>query len=228
MLTTPGQIVGWHHSQRYPPVFIVSSCVRVIPVDVVLTLDHSNLTSMLECRRLLLVFGSSILHNKMSLTSADLNALNDDLHIIVGGTGQPPDYTRDRVALTPILDRLNTDGWIVESWQTQASIQQKDAPNTLTWQTTPLGGVLQLRRSYRISITREPDHQALVEARGEVRTGENTYLRVVSEVRQVEVGAEVTRFDRRTTDDAVTAIALQCRPSFARGARPIGREEDLT
>ena len=63
------------------------------------------------------------------------------------------DYTASIQAIQPVIDELGKKGWVF----------------------TTDGDSCSFHRQYKILITRTAEHQEVVEKRGEVRKGENTY-----------------------------------------------------
>lgn len=163
----------------------------------------------------------------MTLTQTDKDALNIELHTIRSQVDSPPDYLESKAALQPVLDALALDGWFVEAWSTVEEYTKRKAlnPNVLAWETTSIGGVLRMRRRFRVTVTRTPEHQALVEARREVAKGDNTYSKSVGESRMAVVGGALPRFEKRTTSNAIETVAGMLKATQDWGKRPEGWKE---
>ena len=129
------------------------------------------------------------------------------------------DYIVDHNALQPILDRIRLGGWVVEGWT------QQGGPSIRNWWDA---GLIQLRRSYRVRITRTPEHQALVEKRREVAAGDNTYLTVKTEFVRRSLNARGGPGRSEVVGNIIEALALAVLHPDIQRPRPTAREGDLT
>ena len=73
---------------------------------------------------------------------------------VMGGTGTVPDRLSTDADLQPVIDEIAKEGWVVS---------EPSRDNFLA------------KHAYVVRVTRSPEHQALVEGRGEVAVGDNTY-----------------------------------------------------
>ena len=92
----------------------------------------------------------------MPLDEADVKIeINERLdREVMKGTGTVPDRLSTDADLQPVIDEIAKAGWVVSE---------------------PSRGEFLAQHRYVVSVTRSPEHQALVEGRGEVPVGENTY-----------------------------------------------------
>ena len=94
------------------------------------------------------VFAASISNQTSAEFKAGINqSLNEKM------TTVSTDYTANIVAMQPIITKLEGKGWVF----------------------TTDGRNCAFERKYKVLITRTPEHQAVVEKRGEVSKGDNTY-----------------------------------------------------
>lgn len=156
----------------------------------------------------------------MSLQQSTKDAINRELHqAVLGDTSATKNYLRDSRAMQPVLDRILQDGWIVEAWTDRSGGRVAD------WSTAAF---VQLRRSYRVRVTRTPEHQALVVRRQEVAPGDDTYISIRTELSQASLSTRPSRSFSEVVDTIVEAMALAVLMPEVRKARPADREGDLT
>lgn len=157
------------------------------------------------------------------MTRARLNELIDIR--IMGGTGvNPPDYVASRQAFQPVVDKLKSDhNWALRLWVDRVFGTSTNQPSQST--------VASFHRSYVVRITREAAHQSLVEARGEVSAGENTYERVVTQVSAARLLGAIKEDENDLTplllDSAPKVGAAAALLAIKRGFRPATRLRDL-
>ena len=146
----------------------------------------------------------------------DLAAAKNEINFrldreIMGGVDAVPDRLRNEDAFKPILDEVAKEGWALSE---------------------TLPGEFRISRAYVLRVTRSSEHQKLVEDRGEVAAGNNTYdhphstqfpisktFRYASEEGVPDSGLEIT--------DALMAQALICLAANSTGPRPVDRVRDL-
>lgn len=133
-----------------------------------------------------------------------------------GGTGvNPPDYCADAAAMRGAVEALKERGWALAV----------DAPGRWQQATKFL-----LRRGWVEVRTRTPEHQALVERRGEVKPGENTYETTVRQEIHSEIGGAWREREQDAglvLDSPLLALAPAMVLAGRRGERP-GRLRDIT
>ncbi len=130
---------------------------------------------------------------------------------IMGGTDVVPDRLKNTGSFRVILDEVAKEGWIVSE---------------------PRPGEFRIRRAYVLRVTRSAEHQKLVERRGEVAVGDNTYEHPHSEQYPI---SETFRYGEVEGDplsgleitDSIMARALICLAANGSGPRLADRVRDL-
>ena len=130
---------------------------------------------------------------------------------IMSGTDIVPDRLKNEGSFKPILDEVAKEGWILS-------------------ETSP--GEFRIARAYVLRVSRSAEHQKLVEDRGEVAAGDNTYEHPHSTQYSI---SETFRYFRVEGDplsgieitDSIMARALLCLTAQDRGPRPADRVRDL-
>ena len=144
-----------------------------------------------------------------STVKAEINERLD--REIMGGMGVVPDWLKNKSVFKLILDEVAKEGWVI------SEISR---------------GEFRIERAYVLRVTRSTEHQKLVEDRGEVTAGDNTYEHPHSTQYPIsktfrygkvegvsDSGLEIT--------DALMAQALICLAANRKGPRPEVRVRDL-
>jgi len=154
----------------------------------------------------------------MPLSSTTKTAINAKIKTLMGDL-TAKDYLANKAVLKTVLTKLHDSaaygGWIIEA-------------NNPDWS---LATEVKLRRTYKILITRSPEHQAMVEKNGEVAIGDNTYQSIRTEILNGSV-------DKRTGpkgDPKMETVAgiketlgMLIIEALNKGPRPADRIGDLT
>lgn len=138
------------------------------------------------------------------------------------------DYSRNQAAVERVVASLHDDGsrfggWVIEGWTDVRSQFRGDSP-LATWTD---GSRLRLRRAFRVRKTRHAMHQQLVEDRGEVIVGNNTYVHEFSESYSGDIGGK--HDSRVDTYSSIFEVAIGLAALVtAAGRRPTDRVSDDT